>query len=238
MALKPDAGNRTILALMDKRMRLAWAASGLLPLVFLLVGGMALGSDQPGAADSVDSVRAYITSHWFQIHVHHTFIGLSFVAAFWFAVFLLRILRVAEGEPGTLSTLALGGAALAVALELTVIAVHSATFVDAGNTVQIRSALTAVVRELVILELLLWATFFSAVAIVSIRTRSLPTWLGWTTAGLALIDLVVGVYSGLTGVNASSPSGHFAPALVLVYVTTLWFAVAGVVLVLRARKAT
>jgi hypothetical protein len=221
---------------MDRRLRLAWAASGLLPLVFLAVGGFAL-SDQPAATDSVESVRSYIASHWVAIHMHHTFIGLCFVAALWFAVLLSRVLREAEGQPGSISTLALSGAALAVAVELVVIALHSATFVEAGNTVQLRSTLTAVIRELVILELFLWATFFAAAAIVAIRTRSLPAWLGWTAAAVALIDLVVGVYSGLTGVNAAATSGPFGPALVMVYVTTLWFAAAGVVLIRRELKA-
>ncbi len=117
-------------------------------------------------------------------------------------------------------------------MELAVIAVHSATFVDATNTVQLRSVLTAVVRELVILELFPWATFFGAAAVVSIRGRALPGWLGWSAAALALLDLSVGLYSGLTGVNAT-PSGPFGPALVLVYAPFLWFAAAGVVLTRR-----
>ncbi len=221
---------------MDRRLRLAWAASGLLPLVFHAIAGFALGGNQPGPSDSVESVRDYVASHLFAIHVHHTFIGLSFVAALWFAVLLARVLREAEGQPATLSTLALSAAALAVAVEMAVIAVHSATFVDASNTVQLRSVLTAVIRELVILELFVWATFFVAGAVVSIRVRGLPGWLGWAAAALAFIDLVVGAYSGLTGVNAATTSGPFGPALLMVYVTTVWFAAAGVVLFCRELK--
>jgi len=93
-----------------------------------------------------------------------------------------------------------------------------------------------VIRELVILELFVWATFFVAGAIVSIRMRGLPGWLGWAAAALAFIDLVVGAYSGLTGVNAATTSGPFGPALLMVYVTTVWFAAAGGVLFCRELK--
>jgi hypothetical protein len=217
----------------EGRRRPGFAATGLLALVLFLVGAFALGGDQPGPADSVESVRHYIASNWNAIHVHHTLIGLSYVAALWFVVMLFGRLYDAEGRPGTFSVLALSGAALAIAVEWAVIAVHSATFVDASNTVQLRSMLTAVVRELVVLELFPWATFFGAVAVVSIRGRALPGWLGWSAAVLALLDLSVGLYSGLAGVNASTPGAPFGPALILVYVPFLWFAAAGLVLTRR-----
>jgi hypothetical protein len=60
---------------------------------------------------------------------------------------------------------------------------------------------------------LVGSTFFGAAAVVSIRGRALPGWLGWSAAVLALLDLSVGLYSGLAGVNASTPSGPFGPAV-------------------------
>ena len=211
---------------------LSLSAIGFLPLLFFLVGGLALG-DQPAATESVESTRQYITSHWNEIHFHHTFIALAYVAALWFVVVLSRLLRDAEGGNGTLSVLAMVGAAGAIAIELVVVAVHSATFVEGSNTVQLRTMLTAIVRELVVLELLPWATFFAAVAAVSLRHRALPGWLGWSAVALALVDLSVAVYSGLAGVNAATSSGPFAPALTMVYLPTVWFAAAAGVLVVR-----
>lgn len=209
------------------------AASGVLPFVLLLIAALALGGNQPGPIDSVESVRTYITNHWFAIHVHHTSLGLAYLSALWFATFLWSILRQAEGDIGLFSALALIGAAVAVTVEFAVLALHSATFVEMANTVALRGFATASFRELVILELFPWATFFAAVAAVALTRGALPVWLGWSSAAMAVIELAGGIYSGLAGVNAGTTSGPFGPALALVYLPTLWLAAASVVLFRR-----
>ena len=207
-----------------------------MPLVFFLVGAFALGSDQPGPTDSVESVRHYIASHWNAIHVHHTFIGLSFVAALWFVVLLFRVLHDAEGRPGTFSVLALSGAALAIAVELAVIAVHSATFIEASNTVQPpQHADGGGQRARRPGTVPLGHVLRGGGGRLDPRAR--PAGLARMERRGACSARSVGLYSGLAGVNASESSGPFGPALLLVYVPFLWFAAAGVALSLRARSS-
>jgi hypothetical protein len=166
--------------------------------------------------------------------MHQTFLALGLLFGLVFATFLCSVLRPAEGEAGSLSALALVAATVAVSVHLSMTAVHSATFVDAANTVDLRSLATAIVRELTILELFPWAAFFAAVAVLSLTRRALPRWLGWTAAVLAVIDLVLGAWSGLIGVNARFDVGSFIPPFVLIhFVPPLWLGAASVVLLRR-----
>src|SRR5207245_7337186 len=146
-----------------------------------------------------------------------------------FAVFLCGVLRQAEGESGTFASIALA-AAVAVAADLMMLAVHSATFVPAANTVDQRVLATAVLRELTILELFPWAAFFAGVAVVSLTRRALPGWLGWSSVILAVLDLAVAAWSGLTGVNASLDVPSFIPAFLAIYfLPQCWMVAASVV---------
>lgn len=216
------------------RARLALAGSGVLAFVLSLIGGFSLGRNQPGATDSVESVRSYIAANWVGIHIHHTFAALGLGFGLVFATFLWSVLRQAEAEPPIFATLALIGAAVAVSVHIVVTGVHSATFVDAANTAELRSLATAVVRELTILELFPWTAFFAGVALVSLTRDALPRWLGWLSAVLAVLDLLVGAWSGLAGVNARFDIGSFIPPFVLIhFVPPLWLAAASVVLLRR-----
>src|SRR5579864_3616377 len=216
------------------RARQVAAASGILAYIVGFVGTLALGGNQPGATDSVASVQSYIGGHLPAFYVSQTFSALDSVLVLCFAVFLCGVLRQAEGEPGVFATIAMAGAAVAVAAELVVLAVYSATFVPSANTVDLRVLATAVLRELTILELFPWAGFFAGVAVISLTRRALPGWLGWIAALLALVDLAVGVWSGLTGVNASVDLQSFVPPFLAIYlVPPFWMVAASVVLLRR-----
>jgi len=215
------------------RARQVAAATGILAYISGCVGSLALGSNQPGAADSVASVQSYIARYSFVIYMHHTFLALDSVLVLCFAVFLCGVLRQAEGESGTFASIALA-AAVAVAADLMMLAVHSATFVPAANTVDQRVLATAVLRELTILELFPWAAFFAGVAVVSLTRRALPGWLGWSSVILAVLDLAVAAWSGLTGVNASLDVQSFIPAFLAIYfLPQFWMVAASVVLLRR-----
>ena len=215
------------------RARQVAAATGILAYISGFVGSLALGSNQPGAADSVASVQSYIARYSFVIYMHHTFLALDSVLVLCFAVFLCGVLRQAEGESGTFASIALAAAAVAVAADLMVLAVHSATFVPAANTVDQRVLATAVLRELTILELFPWAAFFAGVAVVSLTRRALPGWLGWSSVILAVLDLAVAAWSGLTGVNASLDVQSFIPAFLAIYLLPQFWMVAASVVLLR-----
>ena len=121
---------------------------------------------------------------------------------------------------------------LATISALWFIVVISRTLRQADST-QLQGLLTAVDRVLVILELFAWFTFFGATAALALGSRVLPAWLSWSAAVLAVLDLAIGAYAGLTGVNASTTDDPFAPVLLLSYLPALWFAATSVVLMRR-----
>lgn len=216
------------------RARQVGAGSGILAFISALIASFALGGNQPGATDAVASVQLYITQYESGIYVHHTFLALEFVLILGFAVFLCGVLRSAEEGPAVFSVLAMAGATAAVTTELVVLGLHSATFAPAANTVDLRVLATAVLRELTILELLPWAVFFAAVAVLSLGRRALPSWLGWIAAVLAGLDLFAAIWSGLTGANAVFDVSSFVPAFVLIYFAPrLWMVAASAVLLRR-----
>jgi hypothetical protein len=215
------------------RARQVAAATGILAYISGFVGTFASGTNEPAATDSVESVQIYITRFGHGIFVSHTFSGLDTALVLCFAVFLCSVLRQAEGESGIFTTIAMAGAAVAVAADLVVLALHSATFVPAANTVDLRVLATAVLRELTILELFPWAAFFAGVAVVSLARRVLPGWLGWIAAVLAVFDLAVAIWSGLTGVNASVNLQSFVPPFVMIYLLLPFWMVAASVVLLR-----
>src|SRR5947209_7786511 len=110
----------------------------------------------------------------------------------------------------------------------------AADSVPAANTVDQRVLATAVLRDLTILELFPWAAFFAGVAVVSLTRRALPGWLGWSSVILAVLDLAVAAWSGLTGVNASLDVQSFIPAFLAIYfLPQFWMVAASVVLLRR-----
>src|SRR5437870_13087796 len=102
------------------------AATGILAYISGFVGSLALGSNQPGAADSVASVQSYIACYSFVIYMHHTFLDLDSVLVLCFVVFLCVVLCQAEVESGTFASIALAAGAVAVAVVLFVLAVYGA----------------------------------------------------------------------------------------------------------------
>src|SRR5947209_17865171 len=99
------------------RARQVAAATGILAYISGFVGSLALGRNQPGAADSVASVQSYIARYSFVIYMHHTFLALDSVLVLCFAVFLCVVLREAEGESATFGSIALG-ASVALAADV------------------------------------------------------------------------------------------------------------------------
>jgi hypothetical protein len=129
---------------------------------------------------------------------------LGFLALVFFLGSMWSILRRAQGEPGTLSTIAFGAGLLALGMKFVsavpVIAAYSrgreafapqvlAVHIDMGNVA-------------FVLTLALWAVFLAPVAIVVIRTGILPRWLGWAAAALAagLLVAVAFITSSLASV--------------------------------------
>jgi uncharacterized membrane protein required for colicin V production len=150
------------------------------------------------------------------------------LAAFAFLFFAARLwltLRTAEGAGGWLSALALASAVLAGAFWLAGLASFNAIYTRAGKGLEPSEAATLSDLGFAFFIRALSAAlslFLAASAIVSLRTRALPRWLGWVAGAVALVLQVPVVTRGNRGL-------FIVEALVL-----LWVFATGVVLFRRA----
>lgn len=140
-----------------------------------------------------------------------------------FVGYLFSVLRRAEGEGGWLSVTALGGGLLTLAIKLG----SAAPTIAARNLEEgpLREALYAMNNAAFILILLPLGVMVGAVAIVSLKTRVLPAWLGWMSA----------VVSPALLVNGTFFEAEFGPAFLLF---ALWLLLTSSVLTWRAGDAS
>jgi hypothetical protein len=142
-----------------------------------------------------------------------------------FVGYISRLLRAAEGANGWLAPAALAAGSIGIGLKLVSIvpelAIHRAHIADAT---QLHKALHEMAGGATVLCLYPLAVFCAATAIVALRTRVLPRWLGAAAAVTATALLV----------NGSFFDASFVPALLLFL---LWTLLASVHLVRRSSNA-
>lgn len=119
----------------------------------------------------------------------------GFVLFIPFIGYLWSVLRRAEGEAGWLSATAFGAGLAGVTIKLGSIATEvpaAKVGLDAG----VARALQEIANASFILTMLPLSALAAAVAIVTLKTRVLPTWIGWMSAAIAPVLLVNGMMLG------------------------------------------
>jgi hypothetical protein len=134
--------------------------------------------------------------------------------------YLWSVLRRGEGEGGWLSATVFGAGLVNTAIKLGSIGPGFAAQ-QAGLNPQLHEALDKMNSVAYIATMLPLSVLMAAAAIVILRTRALPRWLGWMAALIAPALLVNGMFL----------DAEFGPAFLLFL---LWTAIASVVLILRA----
>lgn len=149
----------------------------------------------------------------------------ALVLALPFLTYLFSLLRAAEGEGGWLSTVALVAGVSGVLLKLTSHAPELAIHHDRiAKGTQLYKALDNTAGAATLMSLYPLAVCCAAIAVIALRERVLPRWLGMSAALTA---------AGLA-VNAGFVYAGFVPAFLLFL---LWTLLTSIVL-LRQRVAT
>jgi hypothetical protein len=209
-----------------------WAACGILYVALSILGNEMVGGagGAPATGASAQHIGAYYPSLPAPGVMDWTALSLVVLALLCFMVFvayLSSVLRRAEGEGGWLSTAALSGGLLTVAANLGGIPPVIAALLirmNEGLDPQVSAALFHVSEGA---HILVWITtpfLLASVAIVVIRTRVLPGWLGWSAAVIAVGLPVNAVFIGL---------GFFAPPLFLL-LNLIWIIAVSVIQFMRA----
>jgi hypothetical protein len=141
-----------------------------------------------------------------------------------FLGYLYSVLRQAEGEGAWLAQTAFGAGLVDLTIKLGSIAPGFAARTD-GLDPQLHRALEKMNSVAFIVTMLPLGVMMAAVAIVILKTRVLPLWLGLLATITALACLVNGMFL----------DAEFGPAFLLFL---LWVTIASIVLTLRVGRAT
>jgi hypothetical protein len=141
-----------------------------------------------------------------------------------FLRYLYSILRQAEGEGAWLAPTAFGAGLVDLTIKLGSIAPGFAARTE-GLDPQLHQALEKMNSVAFIVTMLPLGVMMAAVAAVILKTRVLPLWLGLLAAITAPACLINGMFL----------DAEFGPAFLLFL---LWVMLAGIVMILRAGRAT
>jgi len=140
-----------------------------------------------------------------------------------FLGYLYSLMRRAEGEDGWLSATAFGAGLVEFTIKLVSVIPAFAARTE-GLSPQVHQALESMGNFAYIITMLPVGVMMAAVAIVILKTRVLPLWLGLLAAITAPACLVNGMFF----------DADFGPAFLLFL---LWIALSSVVLTLRGRAS-
>ena len=188
--------------------------------VVIAIIGFIVGGEPPGADDPVQDIVEHYVDNKDSVMVGAGLVGIAAALLIFFAGYLRKVLRAAEGEGGVLSAVVLVGAA--------VMAVGAA--LDATISFALAEAAEDVDPTAVQALQALWDNDFMPIAVGStvfllasgisiVRHGALPKWLGWAAILFGVISLTPAGFIGFLG-------------------GALWILVVSVMLALRARPAT
>lgn len=179
-------------------------------LVFVLLQSAALGFMSSGGwldpgASKADILKAFAGTSASQLWIGaylSVLAGLCFIP---FAARVVTALRRAEGAPEWLSTTALAGGVLLVAAELGGAGAVNALLARAGHDLSAAEAMSLFDLAQALL-FLFWAggtLFLAASAVLSLKLRALPRWLGGAAAGIAALSLIAPASTQLLHIPAT-----------------------------------
>ncbi len=188
------------------------AASGYL-VILLGVAGAAFERGAPAANAPVEQSIAFFAAYRTELLAQSLTFVLSAGAYLWFYGYLRTFLFRAEGGSGTLSTTAFGAGIISAGLQLVMQTFQVALAMAAGGRLepQLAGLFGGLMWAMSVIAYVPLVVMLGAVAVVSLRDRALPAWLGWFSAFAAALHLLM-----TFGLVATS--GPLVPGGALTYV--------------------
>jgi hypothetical protein len=207
------------------------AASGV--VFFVLVVASFFTPDTPDADDPTAEIVASIAD---DRGAHLLGVYLSFLATLFFIVFTAALwarLRAAEPERGASVLVLLGG--LGSALMILIANGVLLALIEAaheGREVQAVRALFELDQMMFLGIGITSAAFYGGAALSALQARSLPAWLGWVAAGLAVVFPLA-----LLGVFSESDDGGVLGWIffIAILVNFLWVLATSILMLREAR---
>jgi hypothetical protein len=210
-----------------------WIALAAFVFVAAWLLGLTIGftTNSPAPSDSAQTIGTYFTQHR-QLAILQAYLldGVAGAALVVFGASLWTALGRAERTPGALPAIMFGASVAAGAVSLLqglftqVLADHVAQMGDAGAIRTLYDLNT----EGDTYKLLALGVFLGAAALIILRSRVLPRWIGWVAA-------VLGPLLAVAGWNfILYPSVQYLAYAVLLILLLVWVAAVGVVGLRRA----
>jgi hypothetical protein len=191
-------------------------------VVFVALGvlGFLIGGEPPGADEPVQEIVDHYTDNEDSVIAGAILVAFAAVFLIFFAGYLRKVLRAAEGEGGVLSAVSLVGAVV-MAVGIAIDATISFALAEAVEDVEPAAvqALQALWDSDFIPIAVGTVVFLLSTGISIVRHAALPKWLGWVAILLAVVGLTpIGFVAFLGG--------------------GIWILIISVMLALRARPVT
>jgi hypothetical protein len=196
-------------------------ATGILFIALLVAGLVIVGETPDATEDSAQEVRDFYVEDDDKVFLGSILSGLGGVFLLFFAGWLRRVLRDAEGPGGILSAVSFGGA-IVLAVGIATAATFSIAIADVADDIEddvVFQTLNALVWNYWVPWAVGMITFLVGSGISIVRHGALPKWLGW-------VAIVVGIV-------------FFTPAFIVAApLAGLWVLVVSIMGIMRARRAT
>jgi hypothetical protein len=188
--------------------------------IVLAIIGFIVGGEPPEASDPVQEIVSHYADDKDSIQIGAGLVTIGAAFLIFFAGYLRKVLRAAEGEGGVLSAVVLVGAAV-MAVGAAIDAMISFALADAAEDIDPTAvqALQALWDNDFFPIALGSTVFLLASGISIVRHAALPKWLGWAAILFGIISLTPAGFIGFLG-------------------GALWILVVSVMLTQRARPAT
>jgi hypothetical protein len=219
-------------------MRVNWersaAASGYIVVLFG-VAGAAFERGAPPLNAPVDQTIAFFSAYRSELLSQSLMFVLSAGAYLWFFGVLRTFLLQAEGEPAMLSTIAFGAGIVSAGIQMVFQGFQVALAVASNHPVEptLAALFSTAMFALSVIGYVPVAVMLAAVAMVSLRDRAFPAWLGWLSACAAMAHVLMSI--GLV-----VESGPLVPGGTLTYglyaVLLLWLVATTTVMVVRSGR--
>jgi len=166
------------------------AATGLVSVVLIVVGFLIVLPQPPDANAPADEVASYYVDEQDGIRASLLIVSIALFFYLWFLGSLATTLRVSAGNPRLPTVAFAGGIAGGGLLLVGLTAFAAAAFSPEQSTPEVTKALNDVGLMAAAPGAAGFAALFAATALVILRSRALPEWLGWAAAITAVAQLL------------------------------------------------
>jgi hypothetical protein len=210
------------------------AATGYLVLALGLAAA-AFERGAPPANAPVEEALAYFAAYRSEMLAQSLLFVLSAGLYLWFFGSLRSFLLRAEGGAGGLSTVAFGAGVTWAGLQMVLQSAQVALAMGVNGDAE--PALAGMMGDLTyslsVVAYVPMAIMLAAVAVVSLRTRAFPAWLGWLSASIAAANLFMS-FGIVVDTGLLVPGGGLT--YVLYALMTVWLVAVTTVMVVRLGK--